>query len=200
GANVLLGLRSFRALRTSIKLPRRDHDLLLGIDKIVDRSVVAGTGHRLALRQRKLLLERLDLEEKDIAAGFVGSLAARDVARARVVGHEIAWPYVKIFEIQSPPTGNRCRAPRDIERHDLFIAAPHRVHKIKVIDPVVIVRLCLDVDLLERRHSTIARWFDDMDLWRTIRKGADEVFDIAGTRQTFAIGQRQAIRTVLNHS
>ena len=61
-------------------------------DEISPSSCVpVAAGHRrLALRERVLLVERLHLEEEDLAARERRLLGARDVARARVVGDDVA--------------------------------------------------------------------------------------------------------------
>src|SRR5207249_5939434 len=99
------------ALRPAIELPGSDDDLPLRIDQFVDRACVAGARHGLALRQRELLLVWLDIQEKDVAACLVGPLAAREVARADVVGDEITRLHVEIFESEQVPGGCRRGVP-----------------------------------------------------------------------------------------
>ena len=99
--------------RAAIELPGGDDDLLLRGDEIVDRCPGRRRASALALRERELLLERLHLEEEDVAARFARPLAAREIARAHVVGDEVAGLHVEILEEQRVPAVDRRRLARN---------------------------------------------------------------------------------------
>src|SRR5207245_8948762 len=80
--DVLLGFGAPGHLRAAIELERRHDDVLLRRDEVVERGAAARAGHRLARGEGELLLERLDLEEEDVAARRVRTRAAREMARA----------------------------------------------------------------------------------------------------------------------
>ena len=196
--DVLLRLCAFGRPRSTIQFPRCDDDLFLRIDEIVDRAAIARAGHRLALRHCEFLLERLDLEEENVAARFARALSASEVARPRVVRHEIAGLNVEILEVQRPSAGDRRGATWDVERRRLLRASADGVDEVEAFDPIVVVGLGFDVDLVEPIHGTIARRLDDVDFGRPIFESANEIFGLARIRQPVAIGERDTIRGVVD--
>jgi len=81
----------------------------------------------------------------------------------------------------------------------LFQPAAHGVHEIETVDAEVILGLCLDVHLLEPRHRAIARRPEDAHRRRLIFQHANEILRLTGTAEPFAVGERNAIRTVLEN-
>ena len=196
---VLLGLRPLRGLLAAIELPRGDDDLLLGVDEIVNGARLPRPRHRLALRERELLLERPHVEKEDVAAGFIRALApARDVPCPHVIRHKVAGLDVQVFERQHVVRAHRRLVARDVERHDLLSAAADRIYELELIDPVVVVGLRLDVHLLEPRYCTVARRFDDVNIGRAIFERSDEVFGLAGVGEPVEIGERHAVGIVVD--
>src|SRR5207342_973372 len=83
GLNILLGPCAIGCARSPIQFPRGDDDLLLRRDEIVQLLVALSAAHGgLALGERELLLERLHLEEEDVAARLARAPAARNVPGA----------------------------------------------------------------------------------------------------------------------
>ena len=125
-------LRALQILAASIQLPGCDDDLFLGVDEVVDRAGVAGSGHGLALRQRKFLFEGPDFQKKDIAAPLVRTAAAGDVAGPHIVGNEVAGPYVEILEVHRMADGDvGAAARRHVERNDFFGLAADGIHQLR---------------------------------------------------------------------
>src|SRR5262249_38626472 len=143
--DVSLGSDTVGAVRAPIELPRRNDHLPLSVDEFVDRTRIAGSGHRLALRQRKLLLERPDVEEEDVATCLVGLLSASEIPRPNVVRDEVSRLNVEVFQRERVSGRSGCRMARYIQRDHPFIAAPYRIHEIQPFYPIVVVRLSLDV-------------------------------------------------------
>ena len=112
----------------------------------------AAAGHRLALRERELLLERLDLEEEDVAARLGRPLAAADVARAGVVGDEVAGlTPSSSSEIGVPAVDGERRAVAARSGTTRLACRRAPIHQLEPVDAVVVVGARLDVDFLERR-------------------------------------------------
>ena len=141
---------------------------------------LAAAGHAaLALRERELLLERLHLEEEDVAARLVRPRAAREVARAHVVGHEVAGLDVEILEEQRVPAVDHRALARDRQRHHLLGLAADRVDELEPVDAVVVLGLRLDVHFFEPRDRAVGGRLQHAHVRRPIFERADEVFGVA---------------------
>ena len=162
--------------------------------------VAAAAAHRLALRERELLLERLHLEKEDVAARLARRACRarrRARARSRTRSRPAARRDPRDRACARPLTGGR--APRDAQRHDRLGAAAHGVDELEALDAEVVLGLGLDVDFLEPRDRAIAgrpqrrgRRADDPRASRMKYSVSPRV------RQPFAIGERDAIRAVLD--
>ena len=201
GLDVLAGGLIARAAAARVQLPGRDDDLFLRFDQGLEAAVVlhpAALPHRLALRGHELFFERLDLEEEDVAARLGRSAAAVDVARARVIGHEVARLHAQILHEQRVP-GGRGQRRRFVAASGTVrsLAARRLEHQLERLDAVVVIGPRLDGDFFERRDVLVARRADDSHVRRAIVERADEVLRVAGGFETIAIDQRDAIGAVV---
>ena len=198
GDRLDVGRRSSGA-RTPLDVPRRADDLLLRRDQAFELGA-RGRGHRLALRHRVLLVERLHLEKEDLASRQRRRLPAGNVARPRVVADDVARLDAQILRREQARTDTRhVRAADGRERHDLFLPARNRVNEIEARDPVIVVGACFDRDFLERRDALIADRTKEVDLRRPVVHQPDEVLH-ALRRETVRIGEGDAISAVLGHA
>ena len=97
-----------------------------------------------------------------------------------------------------PAVDHRALA-RDRQRDHLLGLAADRVHELEPIDAEVVLGLRFDVHFLEPRHRTIGGRLQDAHFRRAILERADEVFGVAGADEPVAIGERDAVRVVVDH-
>ena len=196
--DVLLGFGAPGHLRAAIELERRHDDVLLRRDEVVERGAAARAGHCLARGEGELLLERLDLEEEDVAARLVRTRAAREIARAHVVGNEVAGLDVEVLEEERVAALHNRALTRDGQRNGFLGAAADGIHEVEASDAVIVLGLRFDVDFLEPRHRAILRRLEHAHVGRPILEGADEVFRLAVVRHPLAIGERHTVGVVVD--
>ena len=89
---------------------------------------------------------------------------------------------------------------RGISSGTTFSAPPRTAYtEIQPIDAVVVFRLRFDVHLFEPCHRSVGRRLEDADFRWPILERANEVLRVAGVRHAVAIGERDAVRVVVDH-
>ena len=121
--DVALGARIAGAAGAGVELPCRRHHVFLLRDQFFKTGLLGlAAAHGLAFRCGELLFVRLHFQEEDVAARLGAATSTPDITRSGVVGDEITWRDMQVFEIHRVRAGRHRTADRLTERHHRFLA------------------------------------------------------------------------------
>ncbi len=183
----------------AVELPGGDDDLLLRGGQILDALRLRAGSHGLALRRHELVVEGLHFQEVDVAARFRRRLAAADIARAHVIGHEIAGRDLEVLEVDHVPAVGGEPEARAGERHDDLGLAGFLQHQVEAADAEVVVGAGLDQHFFERCDLAIAGRPDHAHVGRTVEQRADEVLGVVGGFDAVVLDQHHAVGAIGQH-
>ena len=154
------------------------HDVALPLHEIAGVLPAAATAAASTARLRFAIVARpgAHLEEVDVAQRLMSGRVARD----RVVGNEVAGLESHLLEEQRVRGLRLLRrlGERD-ERDRALLAAVHAIAKLERCDTVIVARLGLDRDLLERRDLGVAPRIRDAHFGRAVIEHFDGILHTA---------------------
>ena len=179
-------------------LPLLFGKLLFAAHLATAAATTAASGLLLGLAE--LGVEAADLEEVDVADGFLAA-RARVVARLGVVGDDVARDELVLLQEERVARAHfaQGRGPGAEQFDGLFLAAVDRKDELELPDAVVVIGARLDEELLQRRGACVAAGAGEGERRRLVVQHVDGVLGGGGHQPGARALHLEVVEAVLLH-